>query len=220
LIIVIGVEPKKKMMLIVKRLIIKILVILIPKKLRVIRNLRRKRFLLNKMPKHSICAEIGVFEGDFSDKILKIVNPKELHLIDSWEWAKHDLSTSVPWKVEVSPNKSNKRYQKVVNRFKTEIKDGEVIIDRGYSQKVLKKFEDNYFDWIYVDGNHWYDYVRRDLELSYLKVKRGGFISGDDYGNDGDDWWKENTTKAVDDFISKGLVTVIQMKNHQFILQK
>jgi hypothetical protein len=41
----------------------------------------RKR-LLKMMPKRSICAEIGVWKGDFSQRILDITNPSELHLID------------------------------------------------------------------------------------------------------------------------------------------
>ena len=42
-------------------------------------------------------------------------------------------------------------------------------------------------DWIYVDGNHLYEFVRADLELSLRKARRGGFITGDDYQDGG--WW-------------------------------
>ena len=40
--------------------------------------------LLAKMPQRSICAEIGVHEGDFSQDILCSVKPVKLHLIDPW----------------------------------------------------------------------------------------------------------------------------------------
>jgi len=57
------------------------------------------------------------------------------------------------------------------------IKKNKVIIRRDYSHVVLKEFDDSYFDWIYIDGRHEYDVVKKDLELSDLKVKLGGFIT-------------------------------------------
>ena len=44
-----------------------------------------RRFLLDMLPKHSVGAEIGVHIGDFSQQIIEVVFPKELHLIDPWE---------------------------------------------------------------------------------------------------------------------------------------
>lgn len=44
-----------------------------------------RRFLLDTLPKNSVGAEIGVHLGDFSQEIIEIVFPKELHLIDPWE---------------------------------------------------------------------------------------------------------------------------------------
>ena len=46
--------------------------------------------LLERMPRGGVCAEIGVWKGDFSDRILRYANPKSLHLIDPWP-----LSTSI-----------------------------------------------------------------------------------------------------------------------------
>ena len=42
-------------------------------------------YLLCNMPKHSICAEIGVHEGEFSRRIVDTVEPERLHLIDPWK---------------------------------------------------------------------------------------------------------------------------------------
>jgi methyltransferase family protein len=38
----------------------------------------------------------------------------------------------------------------------------------------------HYFDWIYVDGDHQYEAVKKGLESYLPKVKPGGFITGDD----------------------------------------
>src|SRR5262245_52321548 len=38
--------------------------------------------LLQAMPARSACAEIGVLAGDFSERILRVVKPARLHLVD------------------------------------------------------------------------------------------------------------------------------------------
>ena len=118
-----------------------------------------RKFLLEMMPKHSVCAEIGVSRGLFTEKILEVVQPKKLHLIDPWEYEPH-LSY----------------YDEVVEKFKLQIDSGQVLIHRSKSQFAYQQFDDRYFDWIYVDGSHNYKSVRRDLDYYYPKVKKYGFI--------------------------------------------
>ena len=113
----------------------------------------------------------------------------------------------------------NNRYQNVLKRFNREINLGKVAIHRGYSHEVCNNFEDNYFDWIYIDGNHQYEFVKKDLELYYPKIKMGGFITGDDYYGKGH-WWQDDVKKAVDEFIATKLVKLIMIKNGQFVLKK
>ncbi len=48
-------------------------------------------------------------------------------------------------------------------KLSTKIKAGQVKIHRGYSTDILEQFPDEYFDWIYIDGNHLYEYVKNDL---------------------------------------------------------
>jgi Methyltransferase domain len=40
---------------------------------------------------------------------------------------------------------------------------------------------DDYLDFVYIDANHSYDAVKRDLVLWYPKVRSGGLVSGHDY---------------------------------------
>ena len=170
-----------------------------------------RTFLLKAMSKNSICAEIGTYNGNFARKILYFTNPQKLHLIDPWVDSWHDGAAY--------QDKMNNRYQNVLKRFNREINLGKVAIHRGYSHEVCNNFEDNYFDWIYIDGNHQYEFVKKDLELYYPKIKMGGFITGDDYYGKGH-WWQDDVKKAVDEFIATKLVKLIMIKNGQFILKK
>lgn len=52
---------------------------------------------------------------------------------------------------------------------------------KDFSYNVVDKFEDNSIDFIYVDGAHDYESVKRDLKLYLPKLKNGGIIGGHDY---------------------------------------
>lgn len=50
-----------------------------------------------------------------------------------------------------------------------------------FSHEAVKKYADGCFCMIFIDANHKYGYVKRDLELWGPKVKKGGIIAGHDY---------------------------------------
>lgn len=121
--------------------------------------------LLEHFPKNAVVAEIGVAEGSYAEKILSITRPRILHLIDAWE----------------SERFGEDAMQTVLERFKDPIESGQVVVHRGRSQDVLKTFEDNTFDWVYLDTSHKYGDTLEELELCRRKVKEDGLIAGHDY---------------------------------------
>ena len=74
-------------------------------------------------------------------------------------------------------------------------------------------------DWVYIDGNHTYEFVLEDLRSWYPKVRPGGLVVGDDYDRP-DAWWNDGVTKAVTEFTKTEAVTVEAIQNHQYILRK
>jgi hypothetical protein len=159
-----------------------------------------RTFLLEMMPKNSVCAEIGVNQGAFSAEILEVVQPKKLHLIDPWEGEDHA-----------------RNHEAVCDKFKDQVESGQVEIHREKSQCVYDYFPDQYFDWIYVDGSHNYKSVKRDLDFYYSKVKMYGFITGDDYLLMPK---RKGLRDAVAEIHEKYLMRLILIKNNQFILWK
>ena len=55
------------------------------------------------------------------------------------------------------------------------------IMIRATSEVVADMFERESLDFVYIDANHSYDYVKEDIELWYPKVKSGGYLLGHDY---------------------------------------
>lgn len=180
----------------------------------------KRRFLLDNLPKGSRGVEIGVHIGDFSRKILDVVQPAELYLVDPWEYQQSDIYKDALYGggAKNGQMEMDERYKSVCKRFDQEVQKGVVKIRREYSSDALRAFPDNHLDWVYIDGNHLYEYVKSDLELSLQKVCVGGYITGDDYKEGG--WWDGGVKKAVDEFVSLKLVKITAIQNGQFILQK
>ena len=81
--------------------------------------------------------------------------------------------------------------EEIVNQFKqnTNYFDGngkglgqtKVELIRDYSYNVADRFDDNSFDFIYIDGAHDYLSVKKDIELFAPKLKTFGMLAGHDY---------------------------------------
>lgn len=69
---------------------------------------------------------------------------------------------------------------------------------RGYSHAVLPSFENDFFDLIYVDGNHQPEYVLEDGVLAFRKLKQNGIMIFDDYNFGGLDV----TKRGIDAFLT------------------
>lgn len=54
-------------------------------------------------------------------------------------------------------------------------------IIRKTSMDALSDFEDNSLDFVYIDGNHFFEYVVNDIVGWSKKVRSGGIVSGHDY---------------------------------------
>ena len=69
---------------------------------------------------------------------------------------------------------------------------------KGYSHEIVPTFDAEFFDIIYVDGNHQPEYVLEDGVLAFRKLKSGGILIFDDYNFGGLDM----TKRGVDAFLT------------------
>ena len=161
---------------------------------------------LTKIKENDVCLEIGVWKGQLSEQILER-NPSKLHLIDPW------IHQDFPGRFYNEPQeKMDKYYLEVVDKFQN---NSQVEIHREKSIDV--EFPKEYFDWVYIDGNHSYEAVLDDLHHYYPLVKKGGYLCRDDYG-----WTDVSCNRgpkpAVDYFVENNKLE-IEIKGAQYIIQ-
>lgn len=120
----------------------------------------------------SIGVEIGVAEGNSSKDFIEN-GLEKLYSIDAWKTLnqKGDGGYEQEW--------HDKNYADAVKRLSV-FGDRSVII-KGLSHEISKTFNDESIGFLYLDGDHSLEGVRRDLESWYPKVMKGGVIAGHDY---------------------------------------
>lgn len=177
--------------------------------------------LLKYLPKEGVVAEIGVKRGIYAKKILKNSKPKLLYLIDPWD----DENGSYLKTNADTPENMSKHYLDVLKNFEIPIKNRKVKVIKDFSYNVFSNFSDNYFDWIYIDGHHHYEDVKKDLTSFSSKVREDGLIIGHDFVNTKKTRrQKYGVVDAVRDFLCDNknfkLILLTNEKHPSFIISK
>jgi hypothetical protein len=178
-----------------------------------------RRQVLDLVPRGAVCAEVGVWKGNFSQRILEVVQPSELHLIDPWRAFGGDDYEGARYggKLEQGQAEMDAVHESVLRRFAAERSAGVVHVHRMLSLEAAAALPDGRFDFVYIDGNHRYEFVRDDLAAFAPKLRPGGVLAGDDYGVEG--WWENGVTRAVDEFVASGAAEVVLQAGTQFALR-
>jgi hypothetical protein len=170
-------------------------------------NLKTHSHFLVKLLKgynHAVGCEIGVHTGSTASLLLAALpGIKIYHAVDPWE--SYEQYDGTEYK-----KPSNKVYKKWkdaklqfiarTNAYK------KTVIHQMTSVEAVKKFKDNSLDWIFIDANHQYEYIKENLRLWTPKVKKGGIVSGHDYGSK--KYW--GIKKAVDEFFPEDKLHVAE----------
>lgn len=145
--------------------------------------------MLKYFPKGGVYAEIGVFIGTFSARIIENCAPSKIYLVDTWR-------DGLDWMV----NGEIKHFtgQEAYNEACKLDCNPAVRIRRQKSVEFISELPDDHLDVIYLDANHSYESVRDELNLCFPRMKKGGWVSGHDYCD-----VFSGVKRAVDEFVSK-----------------
>jgi len=156
--------------------------------------------------KNGICVEIGVLNGEYSKKILK-QKPKKLYMIDIWDSVEKDYD-------DISNNKNHPNAYKEALAIANQYSNEAIMIKKNSLEAVLN-FEDESIDFLYIDANHAYDFIKKDIEAWYPKVKKGGIFGGHDYlkinWEKNKDFEKNQKDKCI--FLENSSYLTTQIKN-------
>ncbi len=121
--------------------------------------------------------EVGVMAGKNALSILKSIPNLELILVDPYmvyEYRKFKRHNRWKWHLP-EMNRMRRHALKLVSGYN-------VRWLMTTSVKAAPSVEDESLDFVYIDGNHSYDFITQDLQAWYPKVRSGGIVSGHDYG--------------------------------------
>lgn len=127
-------------------------------------------------PQDSIGAEVGVYEGFLTDQVLKYLKPKQYHLIDPYRVYDDTFLAKIP------QQEWDKLHLLVNQKYKD---NPNVFFIRAPSLSAVLDFKDESLDWVYIDGDHTQDAVYKDIVAWFPKIKKGGFLSGHDFMENG-----------------------------------
>lgn len=134
----------------------------------------RKPFELLKDKQNLVGIEVGVAEGGNAFDILSGLKIKTLYLVDIWAPYEEEGDRAFDSTALEDAAKDN------LKKFKKK-----TVFVKKLSVDAAKDFEDNSLDFVYIDANHQYEYVKEDIEAWWPKVKVGGMLCGDDIGRKG-----------------------------------
>lgn len=163
--------------------------------------------ILKRLPSNRdlIGAEIGIWEGRLSFELLKHRPRLLLWMVDRWISPPSDDSYAS------SESQMAKYPQARFDAARVLAKQRVYrFMDRAHilhcdSVQASYSFEDGSLDFVFVDGDHSYDGVVRDLEAWDNKVRTGGWIGGHDWSHHGTD---DSVQRAVEYFYGTGMAAL------------
>jgi hypothetical protein len=142
------------------------------------RVLPRRDDILPMLPKHAVFAEVGVAFGEYSRVIREICDPASFIAIDNF--CLHEFD--VVWGKTREERFGALTHEAYFRRdFAAEIESGAIEVMAGDSVAMLERLPDASLDVVYLDADHSYDSVARELAVIARKVREDGWIVLNDY---------------------------------------
>ena len=129
-------------------------------------------------------AELGVFEGlSFMTLLHNCPNIKTLHGVDSYK--PYDDYIKTPYDGTIALTFEQPRIEIIRSisfiRQKYSGMTHKIVFHEEDTLEAHKKFEDETFDFIFMDSYLTYEQAKKELDAWYPKMKKGGLFAGHDW---------------------------------------
>ena len=141
----------------------------------------RAHSLLNEVyADRKVGAEIGVYRGDLSWRLLGSHDSLHLIMVDPWRANVSDSYSTTDDHIARQDQAQHDENMRValaqVRPFAPRF-----TVKRMTSLKAALEVEDASLDFVFIDGDHSYEGCSADIAAWWPKVKAGGILSGHDY---------------------------------------
>lgn len=136
-------------------------------------------WFVNTVPNNSIIVEVGCWKGKSTAYLaVEVINSNKnikIHAVDTWEGSPNE---------QIHINDEYVKTNTLYDLFLKNIEPVESVIIplRMNSIEASKLHSDSSIDIVFIDANHAYEYVIKDIEAWLPKIKPGGILAGHDYG--------------------------------------
>lgn len=181
-------------------------------------RLQARLALVNRLPKRSRGAEIGVFTGVFTEFLIANVKPVEFWAVDAW-----DIHGGTAWEPPKGASWSayvdhgNLTYEAA--RAAATARAGLHTVVTAESVAWLDSRPEGSLDWVYLDTSHHYDATLAELAAAARVIAHGGLITGDDAW-EGDAGPNFGVLTAIRDFTRSHPWEVSYLDRGQFVLRR
>lgn len=161
-----------------------------------------KDLIKNICPEHSLGVEVGVDKGHSARAILELKNVDKVYLVDPYDF---NISCESERKKRRKLRRSKRHFSKAREKIWP-------FLCRRYEFMLMKSEEasnliNEKLDFVFIDGNHSYEFVMKDLNSWFGKLKSRSLFFGHDWTDESMKEEEEDpfpgVRKAVTEFMAK-----------------
>ena len=169
----------------------------------------REQMAIELLPKRAIGIELGVQMGYFSNHLINATQPRKIVLVDAWLKNVYNCHHAIEYHMtRADPAVFLGAFSETMRMLERQVNFGNIHAVRCFESGVneppewyyhtdgvdrcadvykyltsaaARFFPDNYFDWMFVDGNHTYEAVIEDFRNYMPKLKSGGYLLAHDF---------------------------------------
>jgi hypothetical protein len=150
--------------------------------------------------------EVGVQEGLYSEVLCRENTTMKFYGVDPWESYRtsHLTKKGAP---SYATQEDCEKWLASTKARMAQYPNFEII--RAKSIDAVKKFGDETLDFVYIDGNHAYEFVADDLMEWSKKIRKGGIVSGHDYYKIANPEIMMQVKQAVDEYVTRNNIPLL-----------